>query len=182
MNKYTYWKLPLHAVLCFLGAANTCYAGDTTVRLHGTLATDACLIAPEDKSLEVDFGMIVDKALYQHQRWISKIFTIHLIDCDVRLGNYVQITFKGDESTALPGMLAVKPAEMGIAIGIETMSGQKILINRDDNSGMYVQDVSNGTTMLVFRGWVQGEPESLSDKTVQRGIFNAVATFHLEYY
>lgn len=182
MNKRIWWKLILFAFLSPFGLVSTSYAGETTVRLHGTLATEACLIAPEDKSLEVDFGMIVDKALYEHQRWVSETFTIHLINCDVKLGSYVQTTFKGEESAALPGMLAVSPAEMGIAIGIETTSGQQILINRDDNSGKYVQGISNGTSALVFRGWVQGEPDSLSDKTVQKGVFSAVTTFQLEYY
>lgn len=182
MNKKIWWRLVLSVFLFPFGLVSASHAGETTVRLRGTLAAEACLIAPEDKSLEVDFGTIVDKALYQYQRWISQTFTIHLINCDVQLGNYVQVTFKGDESTALPGMLAVSPAEMGIAIGIETTAGQKILINRDDASGTYVQSISNGTSTLAFRGWVQGEPQSLSDKTVQKGAFNAVATFELAYY
>ncbi|MGJ3356061.1 type 1 fimbrial protein, partial [Providencia sp. Je.9.19] len=55
------------------------------VRLFGTLVTEPCTVVTED--IQVDFGTIVDKYLYQNARTLGQRFAIELADCDLSLGN-----------------------------------------------------------------------------------------------
>ncbi|EJD6584530.1 fimbrial protein [Providencia rettgeri] len=151
-----------------------------TVDFDGTLIEDACDVHPNDESVELDFGTIVNKYLYAYTRTNSQPFTIRLINCDLSLGHQVKIIFTGIENQALPGLLAIDGGSKakGIAVGIETESGKKININ----SGIYTQElISGNNNNLNFKAYVQGEPLALQNNSLNLGPWSATATFKLDY-
>ncbi|WP_434965524.1 fimbrial protein, partial [Escherichia coli] len=90
-----------------------------------------CTLRPGDEDIRLDFGSVIDKYLYSHGRTPGKAFSLVLQDCDLSLGKTVKVTFTGTESRALPGLLAPdggSPA--GIALGIETMTGAPVALNK----------------------------------------------------
>ncbi|HHN8583487.1 TPA: fimbrial protein [Providencia rettgeri] len=151
------------------------------VRFDGTLVEDACEVYPGDESVELDFGTVIDKYLYINTRTHSQPFTIRLINCDLVLGKEVQVTFMGNESTTLPGLLALDSVSQakGIAIGLEASGGRPIPLNKSKG---YVQGLHTGNgNNLNLQAYVQGEPPSLQAKNIVLGEFVATTTFMLEY-
>lgn len=151
-----------------------------TVNFDGTLIEDACEVFPGDENIELDFGTIVDKYLYLNTRTHSQPFTIRLINCDLALGREVKVKFTGTENSALPSLLAIDSTSLasGIAIGLETSDGTALPIN----TGEYIQQLHTGNgNDLNLKGYVQGEPMRLVNKSIGRGTFIATATFTLEY-
>ncbi len=67
---------------------------------------------------------------------------------------------------------------MGIAIGLETLAGKPLYLNQ--SSGDIALDTGNN--IITLKAYVRGEPEAISQRTIKRGEFNAVATFNLQYY
>ncbi|MFO2465640.1 type 1 fimbrial protein [Pseudomonas sp. 15FMM2] len=145
------------------------------VRLHGALVAEPCVITPGGESMILDFGTVIDKDLYVHQRTRGQPFDIRLTGCDANLGKTVKVTFSGAESLHLAGMLAIDGK--GIAIGMETPAGQKLPLNKP-GEGIRLVNGSNTLTMVAF---VQGEPVAIANKTIERGPFSAIATFRLDY-
>jgi len=170
-------KSYLHALPLALMLSQTAQAEN--VRLHGALVAEPCVIAPGGESVTLDFGSLIDKDLYTNQRTRSKPFDIRLMECDVSLGKTVKVTFSGIENSHLAGLLAVDGGGQakGIAIGMETLGGQKLPLNKP-GEGVRLVNGSNTLTMLAF---VQGEPAAIANKTIERGPFSAIATFSLEY-
>ncbi|MGO2333428.1 fimbrial protein [Providencia sp.] len=152
-----------------------------TVQFDGTLVEDACEVYPGDENIELDFGTVIDKYLYLNTRTHSQSFTIRLINCDLVLGREVQVTFTGTESIALPGLLALSAGSQasGIAIGLETDTGEPIKLNKPKD---YVQQLHSGNgNNLNLTAYVQGEPNALLTKTIGRGAFVATTNFILDY-
>lgn len=149
------------------------------MRFRGALVAEPCVIPPGEESLALDFGTVIDKYLYLNTRTHGQQFTLHLAECDLSLGKTVRITFKGTESASLPGLLKISPDSQafGIAIGMETLDGKPLLLNK---ASEYLP-LRSGSNLLEFKGYVQGEGWALANKMIQRGPFNAVATFSLEY-
>lgn len=156
-------------------------AQSETVQFDGTLVEDACEVYPGDENIELDFGTVIDKFLYLNVRTQSQSFTIRLINCDLVLGREVKVTFTGTESVTLPGLLAINPGSLasGIAIGLETEDGIPIELNKSRD---YIQQLHTGDgNNLNLKAYVQGEPNALLTKTIERGSFEATTTFMLEY-
>nr|WP_258090249.1 fimbrial protein [Serratia liquefaciens] len=149
------------------------------VRLHGALVAEPCVIAPGDESVRLDFGTVIDKYLYANQRTHGQAFDIHLMECDLSLGKTVKVTFNGAENPSLKGLLAIDGGSQasGIAIGMETQAGQPFPLNKT-GGGYRLVSGSNTLTVLAY---VQGEPEAIAGRTIERGPFSAIATFSLEY-
>jgi len=149
------------------------------VRLHGALVAEPCVIAPGDESVTLDFGTVIDKYLYTNQRTHGQPFDIRLTECDVSLGSTVKLTFSGIGNPHLTGLLAIDGASQasGIAIGMETPAGQQLLLNMP---GQGIR-LANGNNTLTVHAYVQGEPQAIANKTIERGPFSAIATFSLEY-
>ncbi|OCJ45488.1 fimbrial protein [Serratia fonticola] len=174
-SRYGMWLgivgLSLLSSFAALGAKN--------VRFHGALVEQPCVIPPGEENLQLDFGTVVDKYLYLNQRTHGKLFELHLTECDLSLGNTVQVTFSGNESPSLPGLLALDAASQarGIAIGMETPKGEPLLLNLAGQEYPLVK----GSNLIAFKAYVQGEPEAIAKATIERGPFSAVATFRLEY-
>lgn len=149
------------------------------VRFHGALVSEPCEIAPGDEQIALDFGTVIDKYLYLNTRTHSQPFDIRLAECDLSLGKMVKVTFSGNENPNLPGLLALEAGSQanGIGIGMENQDGKPLPLNKQVPGYGLV----SGNNTLTFRAYVQGEPQALTDKTIERGPFNAIVTFHLEY-
>lgn len=149
------------------------------MRLHGALVAEPCVIPPGDETVVLDFDTVIDKYLYLNTRTPGQTFELHLALCDLSLGKTVRVTFSGAESVGLPGLLALNGASQasGIAIGMETPQGEALPVNQQGKA----QTLVSGANILTARAYVQGEPDALKHKTIERGPFSAVATFSLEY-
>ncbi|HEJ8043602.1 TPA: type 1 fimbrial protein [Serratia marcescens] len=154
-------------------------AGDNNLYLHGALVAEPCVIPPGDEEITLDFGTIIDKYLYLNTRTLGQAFQIHLEECDLTLGKTVSVTFTGPENQALPGLLAIDGGSeaKGIAIGLETPPAQPLPLNQASDKSFLLE----GSNIIALKAYVQGEPDALRDHSIERGPFNAVATFHLEY-
>lgn len=153
--------------------------GADNLNFHGALVAEPCVIPPGKENLQLEFGTVVDKYLYLNQRTQGQRFELHLADCDLSLGASVKVTFSGDENRSLPGLLALATGSQasGIAIGMETAEGDAIALNKTGPKNLLIKD----DNVVVFKAYVQGEPEAIANKTIARGPFSAVATFNLEY-
>lgn len=149
------------------------------MRLHGALVAEPCVIPPGGETVVLDFDTVIDKYLYLNTRTPGQTFELYLMQCDLSLGKTVRMTFSGTESAGLPGLLALNGASRasGIAIGMETPQGEPLPVNQKGKA----QTLVSGANTLTVRAYVQGEPEALKHKTIERGPFSAVATFSLEY-
>ncbi|AGP43368.1 type 1 fimbrial protein [Serratia plymuthica] len=149
------------------------------MRLHGALVAEPCVIPPGDETVVLDFDTVIDKYLYLNTRTPGQPFELHLAQCDLSLGKTVRVTFSGNESAALPGLLALNGGSQasGIAIGMETAQGESLPINQQGKA----QALVSGANILTAQAYVQGEPDALKHKAIERGPFSAVVTFSLEY-
>ncbi|HHQ6589891.1 TPA: fimbrial protein [Serratia fonticola] len=149
------------------------------VRLHGALVAEPCVIPPGEENVRLEFGTVIDKYLYTNQRTHGQAFEIHLTECDLSLGKTVKVTFSGDENPHLKGLLAIEGGSeaSGIAIGMETQAGQPLPLNK---GGEGYRLVSGNNTLTVL-AYVQGEPNAIASRAIERGRFSAIATFSLEY-
>lgn len=154
-------------------------AADNNVHLYGALVAEPCVVALGDDEIEVDFGTILDKDLYQHTRTLGKPFEIRLTECDLSIGKAVKVSFVGTENPVLPGLLAVADASeaSGIAVGLETPEGHRYPINKPGKS----LPLQEGDTVIAIKAYVQGEAQAISEQSIVRGGFMTTATFNLEY-
>ena len=159
--------------------ALSCAAQADNVRLHGALVAEPCVIAPGDENVRLDFGTVIDKYLYANERTHGQAFDIRLGECVLSLGKTVKVTFSGTENQSLKGLLAIEGSSQasGIAIGMETQGGQPLPLNK---AGEGYRLVAGNNTLTVL-AYVQGEPEAIARRTIERGPFSAIATFRLEY-
>lgn len=148
------------------------------MRFHGVLVAEPCTIRPGDEAISLNFGTVVDKYLYSNQRTLGKQFQIHLVDCDISLGTTANIMFTGNDSVNLPGLLAVNGNDVGIAIGLETMAGKALPLNQSSDD----IPLDTGNNIITLKAYVRGEPDAITQRTIKRGEFSAVATFNLQYY
>ncbi|WP_233475453.1 fimbrial protein [Pseudomonas carnis] len=149
------------------------------MRFRGALVAEPCVIPPGEENIKLDFGTVIDKYLYLNQRTHGQSFQLHLTECDLSMGNMLKMTFSGMESKALPGLLALDGASQasGIAIGMETAYGQALPLNKSGQGYPLVA----GDNVIELKAFVQGEPQALANQSIERGPFQAVATFSLEY-
>ncbi|CAI0921609.1 MULTISPECIES: fimbrial protein [Serratia] len=169
----------LNTVLIAGLLALSCAAQADNVRLHGALVAEPCVIAPGDENVRLDFGTVIDKYLYTNVRTHGQAFEIHLKGCDLSLGKTVKVTFSGTENSSLKGLLAIEGSSQasGIAIGMETQGGQPLPLNKAGEG----YRLASGDNTLTLMAYVQGEPEAIARRTIERGPFSAIATFRLEY-
>lgn len=152
--------------------------GENNLHLYGALVAEPCVIPAGEEEIQLNFGGVVDKYLYQNTRTPGYEFSIHLVDCDLTLGGAVKMTFVGAENSTLPGLLAVSSGSAkGIAIGLETADAKTVKLNQASDKF----PLREGDNFIPFKAYIQGEPQALSSKTIEHGTFNATATFSLEY-
>ncbi|WP_051390660.1 fimbrial protein [Franconibacter pulveris 1160] len=180
MNTLTNNRLSLYAFTLLVAMSSSftsAQATDNNLHFSGALVSEPCNLDPQNSDIVVDFGSIVEKYLYQNTRTKSEPFVVKLTDCDTNIGSKVTLTFKGTESTALPGLLAVTGAATGIAIGMESSEGSALPFNQPTPE--YI--LSKGTNNFILGVYVQGEPSAISQQTIISGDFTATATFELAY-
>ncbi len=150
------------------------------MRFHGELVAEPCVISPGEETVQLDFGTVIDKHLYSHRRTDSREFKLHLSNCDLTLGKTVQVMFSGAENPALTGMLALDASSeaSGIGIGIESDSGKALPLNE---LGPHRYPLAAGENYLRMKAYVQGEPDAITNRTINRGPFSASMTFALTY-
>lgn len=151
-------------------------AVDNNLSFSGTLVSEPCDIDDNTSDINVDFGTVVKKYLYLNTRTESQPFIINLINCDTSLSNQATITFKGTESTELPGLMTVTGAT-GIAIGLEQQDGSPLKFNMPSSA----ITLADGTNTFTFKGYVEGEPDAIKNETITTGAFTATATFEIAY-
>jgi type 1 fimbria pilin len=154
-------------------------ANENNVHLYGALVAEPCVIPPGDEEIHLDFGTIIDKYLYLNTRTLGQGFEIRLAECDLTLGKTVSVSFIGTENSALPGLLAIDGSSTatGIAIGLETPEAKPLPLNKVSDKLL----LQGGGNIIALQAYVQGEPKAITEQTIGRGPFNAVATFSLEY-
>ncbi|CAI2146081.1 fimbrial protein [Serratia marcescens] len=154
-------------------------ANENNVYLHGALVSEPCVILPGDEDIQLNFGTIIDKYIYTHTRTLGQKFNIRLSECDLHLGQTLKISFQGQESTALPGLLAINAegGAKGIAIGLENADGKPLPLNTESNA----YSLESGSTLITLKAYAQGEPDAIANHTIGLGTFGTTATFKLEY-
>lgn len=152
---------------------------EDNMRFHGALVAEPCLIAPGDEQIDLDFGTVIDQYLYLNTRTRGQEFIIRLTSCDLNIGKMVKVTFSGTENINLPGLLAINSTSQayGIAIGLESSDGKLLALNKTGKS----YPLASGSNTITMRAYVQGEPDAIKNKHIERGPFSAVATFGLDY-
>ncbi|HAT4913349.1 TPA: fimbrial protein [Serratia marcescens] len=176
-----WWGPVAGLLLALVVASPTAIAADeeNNVHFHGALVAEPCVVSPGDEDIRLDFGTVIDKYLYLNTRTLGQAFEIHLEECDLSLVNTVTVTFRGTESLALPGLLAIDGSSeaTGIAVGLETQEARPLAINTESDKFL----LREGGNVIVLKAYVQGEPKAITGKAIGHGPFSAVATFSLEY-
>lgn len=171
----------LPAVLASALLLNGAQAADNEDNVHfsGALVAEPCTLPDSETNIELDFGSVIIKSLYQYQRTQSQPFTIHLEACDPSLMKTVSVTFNGTADDELNTLLALDPSSgaKGVAIGLELPDGSPLAINK---AAPY-QQLTAGNNALTFDAFVQIKPQALATKTITPGNFTAISTFVLGY-
>lgn len=169
-------------VIALLLCASLVRPGDglaaSNLTLNGALVAAACKIRAGDEALAIDLGRVTNHYLYLNTRTVGQSFQIHLEACDTRISDSVTTTFSGNESTTLPGLLALSGTiEKGVAIGLETLAGIPLPLNVVSDR----QVLSNGANVIAFKVFIKAEPQAITNRLIKPGHFTAVSTFTLGY-
>lgn len=163
-----------------LGATQACGSEPANVKFGGTLVALPCIIADDPDNMDINFGTIIDKNIYSDGRSSTRPVVLELAECDLSMGQKtVSVSFNGIPNPHLPGLISLdaSSAAAGIAIGLETPEGTLLPIGKD--SSKYV--LLAGSNRIMFRAFVQGEPDAIKNRALARGEFSAIATFSLNY-
>lgn len=152
-------------------------ATESNLSFSGTLVSEPCDLDPNTTNITVDFESVIEKSVYMYTRTGNTLFNITLLDCDTSISAKVVMTFKGSESSSLPGLLAVTGTASGIAVGIELPDGTQLPVNHPASS----MTLNRGTNSFVLEAYVEGEPDAIRNQTITPGDFTGIATFELTY-
>jgi len=152
---------------------------NSDVSFSGTLVEEPCLLDPNDSAFELDMGTVIAKMLYSHTRMPGKPFSLHLLECDLSLGNTISITFLGTEDLEQPGLIALGAGSTakGVALGIETPQNILIPVNKPS----VAQPLQEGANTLSLQYFISASKSSLENKLIKPGTVNYVMPFALEY-
>ncbi|MDM3379287.1 type 1 fimbrial protein [Citrobacter sp. Cb003] len=160
-------------MLALLVSVSPLTQADTDVEFSGILVADPCEVHPDSLDQIVDFRNIPSKTFINHDRPAPKRFSIRLKECDLTLGTEVSVTFKGTEDIDQTGMFAVTGTAKGIAIALESASGEII----KPGVAMQPAGLVTGDTQLNYLAYVSGPDHS----KVREGDFESTVFFFLEY-
>jgi type 1 fimbria pilin len=171
-----YYRVML--ILCLLLGVNRApSAQDYNISLHGELVEEPCTLSMASVNQTVKLGNVIKSTLYLHQRTHSYGFSIVLEDCDISLGNNVEIGFNGIEDLQQPGLLAVNGMAEGIAIGLETEQGKPLEINKTVKSYL----LHDGSRTLKFAAYVSASEAAIERQGIIDGDFTTNVAFTLYY-
>lgn len=150
--------------------------GQDNLHFHGALVAKPCLATPENERNEVRMGAIQLQELYDNSRSAGTEFTLRLGQCDTAMAHAVNVTFIGNQSS-LWGLLDIAPDSQAdnIAIGLETLEGEAVMINQSVQ-----RQLVDGDNLLRFRAYVQAKG-SYPYVIINPGTFRAVADIELSY-
>lgn len=155
------------------------WAVEDNMFFSGTLVNESCLLAVEDEVIELDFKSVINKELYLNGRTLGRPISLHLNNCNPDIGqSMVSITFNGNESGEVPGLLVLEGAGVhGLLVGLETKGGKALPLNMNHRMG----ELTSGNNVLSFNAYLQGTPEALGNRSIGLGDFEASMIFALSY-
>lgn len=170
-------------IFTFIFIPNVSYSNggynQTIIHIYGSILSAPCKV--KNDVVDVEFGDIIGKYLYLHERTPSIPFYIELEDCRTDIADSVIVSFSGNPSygDGLDGFLALdgNSVATGVAVGIEMENGQFLSL-MDESKAI---DIIEGDNILPFKAFVQGDETVLKNKSLGFGEFWATATFILEY-
>ena len=169
--------------LCLYAAASLwwpmAFAQDNMF-FSGTLMDEPCTLDVQDEAIELDFKSVLDRDLYLNNRTPGSPITLRLKNCSLEVGmRMVNITFTGDESIEMPGLLVLQTtdAKGGLLVGLEAMDGTPLPLSKTHSMG----ELSSGNNQIKFNAYLQGEPKALADHTLGLGSFTGALSFKLSY-
>lgn len=151
----------------------------TEMKITGVLIDEPCSLNPSDGNINVEFGELTDKDLYNSRR-IEQPFYIELTECNSSAIKTLSVKFMGEASSQQPGLLALDSSSQasGIAIGIES-EGVSLPINSQQGASF---PFKNGNNTLAFNAYVRADPDAITQKNIGLGHFTATTTFVFEYH
>lgn len=165
------------AVVMTLGTismANAANQGGGSVTFKGSIIDAPCSIDPGTLDQTVKLGDIATAQLKNGGKSTPQDILIKLVGCDLNTAKSVTTTFKGTESIAQPGMLAMKGSASGASISINDVDGKTLALGKKSKP----QELEDGQATLRFSAHLQGDGASAA---VTPGEFNSVADFTLAY-
>ncbi|MFD1093615.1 fimbrial protein [Providencia vermicola] len=173
-------QILLIGFLSLMGSYTT-EAATNNVKIKGTLVNSPCVVLPENKNVEVDFGDIRLLDIYDPTYQLPRReMTLALSNCDLSIAKRMKVKISGAEHGQMPGFLALSGAESnpGLGIGFELSSGEEIKINQVSSLMPITQA---GTNELKFETFLKVTPDSIADQQIKTGHISAIATFLFEY-
>lgn len=175
-------RLSLLSTAVFMLSAyslSTQAANSNEIQYRGTLVALPCTVEPRFENFLVEIGEVNSKQLYLHGRTYGVLFEFELKDCDTSLGNWITASFTGNSN--IHGLLKFDTGSeaSGAVIGIETLSGVQLPINSAQPYPS--QAIKDGPVTIKLRAYVQGDSESVMNKSITPGYFMATMTYTLRY-
>ena len=154
-------------------------AAEDNLYFSGTLVNEPCVLAEEDELIKLDFKSVIDKDLYLNGRTKGRPIELRLKNCDLDVGKrMVSITFSGNESSDPPGRLVLQSTTVqGLLVGLETTGGTALPLHKSHRMG----ELASGDNLISFNAYLQGEPETIANRSLGLGDFEASMTFALSY-
>ena len=177
--KVSCWKPVVGMLLMGASLLSASAPAAPNMSFRGALVAEACTLRPGDEDIPLQLWDTSSKYLYLNTRTIGKPFEIHLEGCDVSIGNNVTITFSGNASTVLSGLLALGGGSTaaGVAIGIETPAGNLLPLNVTSDR----QALTSGANVIALKAFIKAEPQAIANQSITAGFLTATSTFTLSY-
>lgn len=149
------------------------------ISFSGTLIEEPCTLDPNDNAINLDAGTVINKMLYSHTRTNGLPFALHLLECDLSLGNNVTLTFNGVEDLEQPGLLAFDASSTasGVALGIETLEHVLLPINQP-LSKIELEPGNNQIDLMIY---ISASLDAIKEKKILPGSLSGLMSFGLEY-
>ncbi len=161
-------------------------SGNGKVTFNGSIITAPCSIAPESVDQIVELGQISDALLENNGTSDGQSspvpFDIKLVDCTIKTGDTVKVTFSGTAATdEADALLAITGTASGAGVQIIDSNNTPITLNKKSDSTHKLQPTSN---TLKFSAYVKGlgsQGETPAPVKIVSGDFQAVTDFVLSY-
>ncbi|MFP2504996.1 fimbrial protein [Buttiauxella gaviniae] len=146
--------------------------------LSGTLRAHACTLHPDDRDIQIVFADVGTGDLYMQGGTEDEPFSLRLENCNLNVASTVEVTFTGNQSTQVPGALALDAGSQakGLVIVLKDANRQPLKLGDASSAMLDGQEVS-----LLFYRNLQVEPDALINNGIVPGTFSASGTFALFY-
>ncbi|MEN9534213.1 MAG: type pilus assembly protein FimF [Pseudomonadota bacterium] len=169
---------PVLAVTAAPGANDLELLGNT-MRLHGRIIAQPCIISPESADQSVDLGVVDVRELYSAGAGEKVPFVIRLTNCKPGIFRMAKVTFSGTADPQMSGALAFS-AGSAKGAGIRLYDANQANLNLDAASSGYVLGDSTENELL-FYARVEGHPNAIAAKNIKPGDYTAVANLKVAY-